>query len=159
MHINNLKVFKERELEICVLTVIAKEEEAEECRKVLRVEQCAGFKVEEIDKVLTEFSDVLSDVPGKTDMVKMNIELEEGTSVISQMPYRLPTTEFLSYLTFFSDSYRELLTTVSLKISSLEQSSSTQAHTSNFLSYSAVNPLYIMSRGVRTLCPLTSSTL
>jgi len=90
VHINNSKDFKEKELERCALTVIAEEGEADECRGALRVEQCAGFKEEEIDKVLTEFSGVMSDVPGKMDVVKMRIELEEGTSVISQMPYRLP---------------------------------------------------------------------
>jgi len=39
---------------------------------------------------LSEFSDALSETPGKTEIVKMSIELQEGTGVISQMPFRLP---------------------------------------------------------------------
>ena len=56
----------------------------------MHVEECEGFKKEEMVEVLSEFSDILSEIPGKTKVVKMNIELQEGTGVISQMPYRLP---------------------------------------------------------------------
>jgi len=41
-------------------------------------------------QVWSQFDDVLSKKPGKTDVVTMDITLAEETGVISQMPYRLP---------------------------------------------------------------------
>ena len=40
--------------------------------------------------MLSEFSEAMSDTPGKTDIVLMSIHLKAGTKVISQMFYRLP---------------------------------------------------------------------
>ena len=45
------------------------------------------YKEEGIREILAEFKDV---TPGKTEVIKMSIEVENGTRVISQMPYRLP---------------------------------------------------------------------
>jgi len=70
-----LKSFKEKELEICALTVIAEEDESQE--------ECDRFEEEAIGKVLSEFRDILSEIPGKTEIVKTGIELQEGIGVIS----------------------------------------------------------------------------
>ena len=49
-----------------------------------------GFDSKDIDKVLGDFKDVMSEFPGKTDLVKIDIQLQANTQVISQMPHRLP---------------------------------------------------------------------
>ena len=90
VHVNNLKSYKERELEVCALTVVAEENEMEEKGNSLHVEACVGFDSKDIEAILGDFKDVMSEVPGKTDLVKMDIQLQANTQVISQMPYRLP---------------------------------------------------------------------
>ena len=45
-----------------------------------------GYKEEDTGKIVAE----LKAAPGKTEVAKMSIEVEKGTRVISQMPYRLP---------------------------------------------------------------------
>ena len=42
------------------------EDECEWEREVLHVEECEGFKKEEMTEVLSEFSDILSEILGKT---------------------------------------------------------------------------------------------
>ena len=90
VHVNNLKSFKERELEVCALTVLAEEKELQDTSSVLHVEECEGYKDKDIGKILAEFKDAMSETPGKTEVVKMSVEVEKSTRVISQMPYRLP---------------------------------------------------------------------
>ena len=53
-------------------------------------EKCDGYKELELLGVLSQFKHVLDEKPGQTNIVKMNIRLEEGTKVISQSPYRIP---------------------------------------------------------------------
>ena len=60
-----MKGFKGKEQEIFALTVIAEEDECEWEWEVLHVEECEGFKKEEVVQVLSEFSDVLSEILGK----------------------------------------------------------------------------------------------
>ena len=48
-----------------------------------------GFDSKDIEATLGDFKDVMSEVPGKTDLVKMDIQLQPNTQVISQVPYRL----------------------------------------------------------------------
>jgi len=88
VHVNNLKGFHQRELEVCALTAVADEEE--ENGKVLLEKEYEGYRKEDIDGILAEFGEVFLDIPGETEAVKMKIELNEGTKVISQNPYRLP---------------------------------------------------------------------
>ena len=90
VHVNNMKSYKERELEVCALTVVAEENEMEEKGNSLHLEACVGFDNKDIEAILGDFKDVMSKVPGKTDLVKMDIHLQANTQVISQMPYRLP---------------------------------------------------------------------
>ena len=66
VHVNNLKSFKERELEVCALTVLAEEKELQDTSSVLHVEECEGYKEKDIGKILAEFKDVMSETPGKT---------------------------------------------------------------------------------------------
>ena len=66
VHVNNLKSFKERELEVSALTVLAEEKELQDTSSVLHVEECEGYKEKDIGKILAEFKDVMSETPGKT---------------------------------------------------------------------------------------------
>ena len=90
VHVNNLKGFRERELEVCALTVVAEDSEADDRSYTLHVEECEGYVKTEIQSVLANFQDVISEVPGKTNIVLMDIKHMDNTPVISQMPYRLP---------------------------------------------------------------------
>jgi len=87
VHVNNLKGFHQCELEVCALTVVAEEKENV---KVLLEKECERYRKEDIDVFLAEFGEVLSDILGETEALKMNIELHEGMKVISQNPYQLP---------------------------------------------------------------------
>ena len=88
VHINNVKRYVEREECVQVLTVVA-EEVQEDSKEELRVAKCEGFNEEELERVLVESKEILVDKPGETGGVLMNIELEPGTRVISQRPYRI----------------------------------------------------------------------
>ena len=88
VHINNMKRYVEREECVQALTVVA-EEVQEDSKVKLRVEKCEGFE-EELERVLVESKEILVDKPGETGVVMMDIELEPGTRVISQLPYRIP---------------------------------------------------------------------
>ncbi len=90
VHVNNVKKFKERELEICALTVLAEDHGLDDSNVLLRDEVCEGFNEEELMGVLSKFSSVMSDLPGETSVAKMTIEVDEGTHIISQRPYRVP---------------------------------------------------------------------
>ena len=48
-------------------------------------------KQEELKQLLTEFSDVISDEPGKTTVMKHEIHLEPGPRPIKLPPYRVST--------------------------------------------------------------------
>jgi len=47
-------------------------------------EECEVYKEEYHGNVLAEFKDVMSEIPGKTEVVRMIIEVD------SQIPHRLP---------------------------------------------------------------------
>ena len=90
MRINILKAYRERELEVCSLTVVADEKDVIESGAILKVEECEGYSKIDLFAVLGEFGDVLSEEPGRTNVVKADIRLLPETPVISQRPYRLP---------------------------------------------------------------------
>ena len=89
VHINYVKRYVEREECVQALTVVA-EEVQEDSKVKLRVEKCEGFNEEELERVLVESKEILVDKPGETGVVMIDIELEPGTRVISQRPYRIP---------------------------------------------------------------------
>ncbi len=85
VHVNCLKKYKER-TEIRRLDLVLEEGDRE--RNVLR-EECEGFVEEELEKLLEEFGDVFSDVPGSTDRVRMTIDTGDSPP-IRQSPYSVP---------------------------------------------------------------------
>ena len=52
---------------------MAEEYDVEEKCNTLNVEACMGFDSKDIETVLGDFKDVMSEFPGKTDLVKMDI--------------------------------------------------------------------------------------
>ena len=90
VHVNMFKKFKERELEVCALTVIAEDHGLEDGNVFLIDEECDEFDNNELLGVLSEFDSVMSDIPGETSVAKMSIDIEHGTRVIFQRPYRIP---------------------------------------------------------------------
>ena len=69
---------------------MADDHKLDQSSSVLHVEDCEDFKDSDLQEVLGEYKDILTDKPGMTSVVKMDIRLEPGTKVISQVPYRLP---------------------------------------------------------------------
>ena len=72
------------------LTAVAEEFDLSEKSPTLHVEECEGYKEEEIKEDLGMYADVLSASPGQTDVMQMEVKVVEGTPVISQMQYPLP---------------------------------------------------------------------
>ena len=68
------------------LTVVAEEFDLSEKSPTLHVEECDGYKEEEIKQVLGMYADVLSDSPGHTEVLQMELKVVESMIVISQMP-------------------------------------------------------------------------
>ena len=83
IHLNNAKRYVERETDVCALTVVADDQKLDQSSLVLHVEDCEGFKDSDLQEVLGEYKDILTDKPGMTSVVKMDIRLEPGTKVIS----------------------------------------------------------------------------
>ena len=89
LHLNNMKKYWEREEEVMRLTVVAEDfdEDVDVRTKIGGV--CDDFEVEEVDKLVEEFPDVFSNLPGKTDVCTMVIRTSEAQPIAS-MPYRVP---------------------------------------------------------------------
>ena len=85
-----LKTFHDRELEVCSMTVIAEDQGLDEGLARLKDDLCEGYNEKELMEVLRQFPEVMDDKPGKTSVVEMGIQIEEGTRTISQGPYRVP---------------------------------------------------------------------
>ena len=89
VHINTLKACVEREEPVRRLTVVAELGDEEPDGKVRLKNKCKEFKEEDIERLKSEFGDVLVDTPGNTDSCIIGIEVEDGTP-IQQIPYRVP---------------------------------------------------------------------
>ena len=70
VHVNRLKKFQERELEICALTVVADDQGLEDDLVRLKEDQCDGYKEQELLEVLSECREVLNESPGETKVKK-----------------------------------------------------------------------------------------
>ena len=89
LHINNLKLYHEREDEILRLTVIAEDFE-EDVDRMVKVEgECDGFDRKEVDRLVEEYPNVFSDLPGKTGVCKLGINTTSVNPIASH-PYRIP---------------------------------------------------------------------
>ena len=89
LHINNLKLFHEREEEVLRLTVIAEDFEEDVDRKVKVEGVCDGFDRKEVDKLVEEYPKVFFDLPGKTGVCRLAINTTSEAPIASH-PYRIP---------------------------------------------------------------------
>ena len=81
LHINNLKLFKEREESIRRLTVVGEYVEDDPGLKGIRMgATCSGFDEKDIEALEAAYPQVFSDVPGRTDLCQLVI------STISEQP-------------------------------------------------------------------------
>ena len=88
-HINNLKRYKERELEVLRLAIVAEDFALDESRGVKVQGLCADFDLEKWSEVVQEFDDVFSDVPGRTGVCQLHIDT--GVALpLSSGPHRVP---------------------------------------------------------------------
>ena len=79
IHINNAKVYVEREKEVCLLTVVAEDRELDE-GKVMLSGSVGEQDRKRIDEVLKEFEDLLDGSDGRFTGGEMTIELEQKRS-------------------------------------------------------------------------------
>ncbi len=94
VHINNTKVYKEREKSVNSVSVIAEEngvlDEVLERKAVLSGEICDGFVEKELPNVLDEVDMYFSEVPGLCSVGQCDIKLCEGADVVNLPPRQLP---------------------------------------------------------------------
>ena len=88
LHINNMKKYFERELEVMRLVVVAEECE-EESGRVPMHGSCDSFDRQMVVVLEEEFPDVFRDVPGRTGVWKLQIHTGD-TFPIASGPYRVP---------------------------------------------------------------------
>ena len=86
VHINAINKYEEREAGVRRLTIIADKVKEERCMKP---EKSLEYREGDIKELEKEFSDVLTEEPGYTNIVKMTIDVC-GAVPIEQRPYRVP---------------------------------------------------------------------
>ena len=89
LHINNMKLFHEREEEVMRLSVIAEDVNEDEDIGLKMTGKCLDFDVAEVDLLKLEFPEVFSDLPGKTDLCQLRIDTGDSAP-IALRPYRPP---------------------------------------------------------------------
>ena len=89
LHINNLKKYHERELEILRLSVVAEDFEEDEAKGVKLQGMCQEFDLGKWKEMEKEFEDVFTDVPGRTGVCQLKIETGEAKPIASG-PHRVP---------------------------------------------------------------------
>ena len=88
LHINNMKKYFDRELEVMRLVVVAEESE-EESGRVPMHGSCDSFNRQMVVVLEEEFPDVFRDVPGRTGVWKLQIHTGDALPIAS-CPYRVP---------------------------------------------------------------------
>lgn len=73
IHVNNMKKYMEREECVLQLTVVAEEESVD--RLVRLKERCKEYREDDIKRIKDDFSDVLSELPVSTEIIRMVITL------------------------------------------------------------------------------------
>ena len=88
-HINNLKRYHERELEVLRLAVVAEDFEQDEAKGVKLQGTCEDFDIEKWKELKQEFEDVFSDASGRTGVCQLHIDTGEALPIASG-PHRVP---------------------------------------------------------------------
>ena len=89
VHINSCKPYNQ--VQVCRVAVWAKGDEIRDSvYKNLEGDVLTDFRQKELDAVLQKWGDVLSDIPGKTDILKHDIRTSDSLPVRS-IPYQIPS--------------------------------------------------------------------
>ena len=89
LHINNLKRYFEREAEVLRLAVVAEDFGEEEVTGVKLQGVCEDFDEKKWDEIKREFTDVFTDVPGRTGVCQLEIKTGDAQPIASS-PHRVP---------------------------------------------------------------------
>ena len=89
LHINNLKKYFERELEVLRLAVVAEDFGQDEAKGVKLQGKCEEFDEKKWDELKKEFEDVFTEVPGRTGVCQLVIETGDAQPIASG-PHRVP---------------------------------------------------------------------
>ena len=90
MHINNLKLYKEREEQIRRLTVVGEYVEDDPGLAGIRMgEACDGFEEKDIEELVAAYPTVFSDSPGRTDFCQLVISTVSEKPLAAH-PHRVP---------------------------------------------------------------------
>ena len=89
VHINSCKLYNQ--VQVCRVAVWAREDEiVDSVDKKLEGDVLTDYRQKELDAVLQKWCDVLSDIPGKTDILKHDIRTGDSLPVRS-IPYQIPS--------------------------------------------------------------------
>ena len=89
LHVNNMKLFHGREEEVMRLSVIAEDMSEDVDASISMSGRCKDFETAAVEKLMLEFPEVFNDLPGKTDLCKLKIDVGEAAP-IALRPYRPP---------------------------------------------------------------------
>ena len=89
LHIHNLKRYFEREAEVLRLAVVAEDFGEEEVTGVKLQGVCEDFDEKKWDEIKREFTDVFTDVPGRTGVCQLEIKTGDAQPIASS-PHRVP---------------------------------------------------------------------
>ena len=89
LHINNLKLYMVREVAVQRVSIVAEDFSEDESVRMKMDGYCEDFDRTELPLLLKEFPDVVSDIPGRTDVTALSIETG-NCSPLASKPYRVP---------------------------------------------------------------------
>ena len=89
LHINNLREYVSREVNVGRITIVAEDFSEEESGRVKLVGQCDGFDRKKLQELLDLYPDVMTEEPGRTEVTQLCI-LTGSSPPIASQPYRVP---------------------------------------------------------------------
>ena len=89
LHINNMKKFWDRELEVMRLVVVAEDCDNDEAIGVTMQGRCRSFEAADVDRLQKEFPDVFQSEPGRTGVCQLEIHTGDALPIAST-PHRVP---------------------------------------------------------------------
>ena len=89
LHINNLKKFWVREVEVSRMSVVAEDANEDMVVGLKLSGKCLDFDEKMVEVLRREFPKVFSDVPGKTEVCELTIRTGDSPPIAS-VPYRVP---------------------------------------------------------------------
>ena len=89
LHVNNMKLFHGREEDVMRLSVIAEDMSEDVDVGIVMSGVCKDFEMTSVVQLKSDFPEVFSNLPGKTDLCKLRIETGDSAP-IALRPYRPP---------------------------------------------------------------------